>query len=244
MTASSPTEASLRWAPWWVLAFVALWPLPGPAEAVLSLGAIVAISVLAYHRFRGGIALLSQEAWALTTVLFLGYWLPELFSSFDAVDVKRALKESAIDLRYLPFLWLVAIAVGTEPRRRLTFLGIAVIAAAWTLDGLVQAATGWSLGGPETADRLSGVFGAENLKLGIVLASLAPFPLFAAARRFGLAGWAVAGFAIGLVGCSPARARRGRRSASSCSSAAGSCSAASGRCWCSASAACSGWRWR
>ena len=28
-----------RWAAWWVLAFVALWPLHGPAEVVLSLGA-------------------------------------------------------------------------------------------------------------------------------------------------------------------------------------------------------------
>ena len=199
MNASSPTEAKLRWAPGWVLAFVALWPLPGPAEVVLSLGAIVALSVLAYHRFRDGITLLSHEAWALTTVLFLAYWLPELFSSFDAVDAKRALKESLIDLRYLPFLWLVAIAVGGERGRRITFVGIAAIATLWTLDGLVQVATGWSLGGAATADRLSGVFGADNLKLGLVLASLAPFALLEASRRFGLAGWTLGAVAIGIV---------------------------------------------
>ena len=199
MNASSPTEAKLRWAPGWVLAFVALWPLPGPAEMVLSLGAVIALSVLAYHRFRDGITLLSHEAWALTTVLFFAYWLPELFSSFDAVDASRALKESLVDLRYLPFLWLVAIAVGGERGRRLTFIGIAAIAAAWTLDALVQAATGWSLGGAATADRLSGIFGAGNLKLGLVLASLAPFPLLVASRRFGLAGWTLAAVAIGVV---------------------------------------------
>ena len=199
MNASLRTELSLRWAPWWVLAFVALWPLPGPAEAVLSIGALVAMGVLGYHRFRGGIALLSHEAWALTTVLFLSYWLPELFSSIDAVDAGRAMKESLLDLRYLPFLWLVAIAVANDRGRRLTFTGLAVIAGLWTLDGLVQAATGWSLGGAETADRLSGVFGADNLKLGLVLASLAPFPLQEAARRFGLAGWALAALAIGAV---------------------------------------------
>jgi len=31
-----------RWAPWWVLAYVALWPLPGIAETVLGLGAVYA----------------------------------------------------------------------------------------------------------------------------------------------------------------------------------------------------------
>jgi len=64
MNASPPTDVSLRWAPWWVLAFVALWPLPGPAETVLSLGAILALGALALRRFRGGTALLSHEAWA------------------------------------------------------------------------------------------------------------------------------------------------------------------------------------
>ncbi len=199
MTASSPTEASLRWAPWWVLAFVALWPLTGPAELVLSLGAIVALAVLALYRFRGGMSLLSRESWALTTVLFASYWLPELLSSPDAVNGGRALRESLLDLRYLPFLWLVAMAVSNDRGRRLTFGGIAVIVALWTLDGGVQALTGWSLGGFASADRLSGVFGADNLKLGLVLASLAPFPLTLAAKRFGIPGWLVVAAAVGLV---------------------------------------------
>jgi O-antigen ligase len=199
MTSSSPTEASLRWAPWWVLAFVALWPLPGPAEAVLSLGALAALAVLALSRFRGGMSLLSHEAWALTSVLFFAYWLPELFSSIGAVDAGRALRESLVDLRYLPFLWLVAMAVANERGRHLTFCGIAVIAGLWLADALVQAATGWSVGGPATADRLSGVFGADNLKLGLVLASLAPFPLAAAANRFGVAGWLLVSAALVVV---------------------------------------------
>ena len=199
MTASSPTEASLRWAPWWVLAFVALWPLTGPAELVLSLGAIVALTVLALYRFRGGMSLLSRESWALTTVLFASYWLPELLSSPDAVNGGRALRESLLDLRYLPFLWLVAMAVSNDRGRRLTFGGIAAIVALWTLDGGVQALTGWSLGGYASADRLSGVFGADNLKLGLVLASLAPFPLTLAARRFGIPGWLLVAAAVGLV---------------------------------------------
>ena len=31
---------AFAWTPYWVLAFVALWPLPGIAEGVLGLGAL------------------------------------------------------------------------------------------------------------------------------------------------------------------------------------------------------------
>ncbi len=219
MNASPPTEVRLRWAPGWVLAFVALWPLPGPAETVLSLGAILALGALAYHRFRGGMTLLSHEAWALTTVLFLSYWLPEVISAPDAINPARAVRESLLDLRYLPFLWLVAIAVADERGRRLTFGGLGVIMAVWTLDALVQAVFDTSpiffalnelkqlISGkdlcakPDMAalGRVSGVLGPCNLKLGLVLASLSPFLLYLAAKRFGVVGWCVAAAAVGLV---------------------------------------------
>ena len=208
-----------RWAPAWVLAYVALWPAPGYAEGVLVLGAIAALWLLVASRFRGGSRLLSRQAWALTSVLFLAYWLPELVSSIDSVDAGRALREAAVDLRYLPFLWLAAAAVADARGRRGTFTGIGVIVGVWTLDALVQAVTGISplfagmdgvrqlsgggpmcpAGNPLLADRLSGVLGPCNLKLGLVLASLSPFALEAAARRFGRTGWMVAAAAIGVV---------------------------------------------
>ncbi|MGV8922171.1 MAG: O-antigen ligase family protein [Thermomonas sp.] len=208
-----------RWAPAWVLAFVALWPAHGYAEAVLVLGALAGIVRLLQARFRGGTALLSQSAWALTTVLFIAYWLPEAISAVDAVDRGRALREAAADLRYLPFLWIVASAVASEAGRRRTFGGLAIIVAVWTIDGLLEAATStsplfWSMDqikqlisghGMCTAadvaalDRLSGVLGPCNLKLGIVLASLSPFALDASGRRFGRAGWLLAASLMGLV---------------------------------------------
>ena len=208
-----------RWAPAWVLAFVALWPAHGYAEAVLVLGALAGIVRLLHARFRGGTALLSQQAWALTTVLFIAYWLPEAISAIDAVDRVRALREAAADLRYLPFLWIVASAVASEAGRRRTFGGLAIIIAIWTIDGLLEAATNtsplfWGIDqikqlisghGMCTAadvaalDRLSGVLGPCNLKLGIVLASLSPFALDAAGRRFGRIGWLLAASLIGLV---------------------------------------------
>ncbi len=199
-----------------MLAFVALWPLTAPAEIVLSLGAVVAVIVLAVRRFRDGTRLLTNEAWALTTVLFFCYWLPEFVSAIDAVNVQRSLRETAVDLRYLPFLWLVAMAVADARGRRITFIGIAVIAGVWTLDALVEAVVGFSpafrslqalvglatdrpMCTSITADRLAGAFNPCNLKLGPVLATLAPFVLIALQRRLGALGWAAAAAALFVV---------------------------------------------
>ena len=199
MARSPADDPVFRWTPWVVLAFVALWPTVGPAEAVLSLGALASLAVLSWRRFRDGTSLIGREAWALVTALFFCYWLPELFSAFDAIDSARAWREVLQDLRYLPFMWLVAIAVASRRGRRLVFTGIGLIALAWTLDAVVQAGTGWSLGGRNESDRLSGIFGAGHLKLGLVLATLAPFALEAVHSRFRLPGWIVAALVIGGV---------------------------------------------
>ena len=199
MNPSPPESPGFRWSPYVVLAFVALWPTVGPAEAVLSLGALTSLAILAHRRFRNGTALLSREAWALITALFFCYWLPEAFSAIDAEDTVRAWREVLLDLRYLPFLWLVAMAVATARGRRIVFLGLGLIAGAWALDAAVQAVTGFSLGGANSSDRLSGIFGAGNLKLGLVLATLSPFALDAAARRFHASGWFAAAMLLGSV---------------------------------------------
>lgn len=217
-SASVLTPDAGRWAPLWVILFVALWPTPGLAETVLSLGALFAAYRLLHARFRGGTRLLSGAAWALTSVLFFAYWLPQMLSAFDAVDVGRALRKAATDLRYLPFMWLCAIAVANAQRRRRTFTGLAVIGAVWTLDALLQAAfgnsplffgldqikqliSGHGLCTPQElalVDRLSGVLGPCNLKFGQTLASLSPFLLLALGRRHAWA-WAGAAAAVGVV---------------------------------------------
>ena len=208
-----------RWAPAWVLAFVALWPTPGIAEGVMVLGALAAIARLLLVRFRGGTRLLSGPAWALTSALFMAYWTPQLISAFDAVDAGRAFYKVGTGLRYLPFLWLVAAAVANEKGRRTTFGGLAIIVTVWTVDALLQIVFGtsplfWGLDQLKqlvsghsmcsvedtlVLDRLSGFLGPCNLKLGVVLASLSPFALFAFGKRFGMLGWVLASAAIGLV---------------------------------------------
>ena len=208
-----------RWAPWWVLAYVAMWPLPGIAETVLGLGALYAAARMVVRRLQRRPHLLSPAAWALTSILFLGYWLPQAFSAVDAIDPAASWTKAAAGLRYLPFMWLVAIAVATPERRRLTLGGLALITGLWTLDALVQAVAGtspwfWSLEQLKLAvsghalcpaeeavlaDRLSGALGPCNLKFGQVLASLSPFLLLPLARRYGNPGWLLAAAALGCV---------------------------------------------
>lgn len=210
---------AFAWTPAWVLAFVALWPLPGPAEGVLALGALAVAAKLLLVLARGRTMPLDRRAAGLASVLFVAYWLPELLSAPDALDRGRAWKEVVADLRYLPFLWGVAIAVSAPRGRRMVMGGLAVIVAAWTVDALLQAALGtsplfWSLdalkraaGGEGfcsaaemlAADRLGGVFGPCNLKLGLVLASLSPFALEAAARHGGASGWILAAAGLGVA---------------------------------------------
>lgn len=208
-----------RWAPAWVLAYAALWPASRVSEAVLSLGALAALFLLAKARFRDGNRLLSSGAWALTTALFFAYWLPQLISTFDAADPRGAIGKTLAGLRYLPFLWLVAISVATRSGRRIVFGGIAILLLLWSIDLLLQALSGHSVlfdglnalyaaikdkgicegQAARGFDRFNGIFGTCNPVLGVVLASFSPFLLYAGHRRFGIQGWVAAAFVVGLA---------------------------------------------
>lgn len=196
---SSAPDSIFRWVPYWVLAFVALWPTVGIAEAVMSLGALLGFALMLWQKIAHRSTWLSREAWLMILVFFLAYWLPELFSAFDAINAKRAWREVLLDLRYLPFLWLIALSVSNEKGRHLIFSGLAIISLIWALDGMVQVLTGFSLGGAMTEDRLSGIFGSDNLKLGLVLAALSPFTLDWAHKHGGTWSWCAAAFLVGTI---------------------------------------------
>ena len=198
MTPSSPPDWPSRGVAVWLLLVVATWPWPGISEALLSLGALFVLVAMLWRRYRDVLPLAGREAWALCTALFLAYWLPEFFSAFDAIDRAASWREVWLDLRYLPFLLAIAIAMDTPRGRRWMLNGLAVIVLLWTADALVQAGTGWSLRGQATADRLSGVFGAGNLKLGIALACLSPFALFWSGKKGALA-WLLVAFVLGAA---------------------------------------------
>src|SRR5690606_40031617 len=72
------------------------------------------------------------------------------------------------------------------------------LCALWLIDAWIQFNTGHGLGGAPEPERLSGIFGADNLKLGPVLAVLSPFVLLAARAVAGRPGLLLA-FVLVLV---------------------------------------------
>ncbi len=161
-----------------LLAPIALLPFGRAAEAAIALAALLGLLLALRGRIEW-----RAPAVRLSGLVFLAYWLPELASAPDAVVPARAWREVLADLRYLPFLWYACHALDAADARHRAGLGVAAVAALWLLDALLQAATGWSLGGPAFEDRLSGIFGADDLKLGGVLAVLSPFLLLPALAR-------------------------------------------------------------
>ena len=155
----------------WLLA-IGLFPAGRLSEVPMLAAALAGIWLL----YRGRIDVRSWQVRA-AGVVFAGYWLPELLSAFDSVAPAKSWSEVALDLRYLPMLAFWSARIQSEAARRLTLTGASAVALLWLIDGLLQATTGWSLGGPVDADRLSGLFGADDLKLGPALAVLAPFVL-------------------------------------------------------------------
>lgn len=187
-------------APWAVVLYVALWPLPSLANWVLSGCACLMTVHLLISPSQGRQKLLDKSAWALSTVLFLGYWLPEL-ASIQPPHAANIASKVVADVRYLPFMWFAAIAVNQPRRRQKTLILLAIIVAIWTIDGLLQwqasisplfsalnhatkSIIGHDLCSPDRiaqADRLSGLWGPCHLKFGQVLVSLSPFLLVTAA---------------------------------------------------------------
>ena len=137
-------------------------------------------------------ALTGHPGARLVLWLWAAYFLAALISAPDAVDPARSWSSAAAYVRFAPFAVYVCFAVRREARLNALCLATAIVVALWALDAWVQALTGYSLGGHAEAQRVTGIFGAGNPKLGPVLASLSPFVLWASRRRFGRIGLIVA----------------------------------------------------
>ncbi|MGH8164702.1 MAG: O-antigen ligase family protein, partial [Rhodanobacteraceae bacterium] len=137
-------------------------------------------------------ALAAHAGARLVLWLWAAYFLAALLSMPDAIEVSRSGSNVASYLRFAPFAVYVCFAVRRESRLYALCLATGIVVALWALDAWVQALTGYSIGGHAQAQRISGIFGADNLKLGPVLAALSPFALWAARRWLGRAGLIVA----------------------------------------------------
>lgn len=162
-----------------------LLPFGRWAELPILAGAI--IGVLGCSRWR----VLWRHAATRALLLATGaYTLAALASCLDAVAPEKSWVTASSALRFVCFgagvltLCLRAMAdgvAGSTLSRALALVTAAPVLV-WVVDGLIQALTGYSLGGTLDADRLSGIFGADDLKLGPVLPALAPLLLWPAMR--------------------------------------------------------------
>ena len=177
------TSRSPIWPALLVLAVLVLLPLGRSSELALACAGIAALVLLARRCID-----LRDAAPRLVLTLFACYWLPALLSGFAAIEPGKTWSTVAVTLRFLPFALFAVWALRDAQRWPALTAAIGVIVAFWLLDAYVQMATGSSLGGAAERERLSGIFGAGNLKLGQVLATLSPFVLLGARARFGLRG--------------------------------------------------------
>jgi len=184
---SRPLPATTLVAILLVLSVLVLLPLGRSAELPLLIAAIAAVVLLARGRLR-----VDDAGARLVLVLFACYWLPALLSGFGAIEPGKTWTTVATTLRFLPFALFVGWALRDASRWPSLVAAVAIVASLWALDAWVQMATGYSLGGAAEKERVSGIFGAGNLKLGPVLATLSPFVLLAARARFGWRGLAIA----------------------------------------------------
>jgi O-antigen ligase len=120
--------------------------------------------------------------------LLAAYVGAALLSADDAIMPGKSWGTVAALLRYAPLGLYACFAIRREHKLQALYVAVALVLALWCADAWVQALTGWSLGGHAEAQRISGIFGADNLKLGPTLAVLSPFALWAARRRWGLPG--------------------------------------------------------
>jgi len=176
-----------------------LLPFGRAAELPIVIGALYAIAACVRDPAR-----LRGAQYRLAFLAFAAYWLPELVSAFDSVAPRKSWTEVATDLRYLPFAVFTVDALVLAAARRQLAWWSALLLLFWIVDALAQSAFGVGFGGALESDRVSGIFGDDNLKLGPVLAVLAPITILVALDRYGrafaLAIWALAALAVLLAG--------------------------------------------
>jgi O-antigen ligase len=168
--------------PWLLLAplagFVLLLPFGRSAEAAILAALLIAITLAVRERAR----------WLPLAGPLLGFLLllwcyvqPALISAFDSLDPAKSWQTALSALRYAGLGAIAVLWYARAPRPERLLQAVGLLLAVWWLDALVQALSGVGLRGASAPDRLSGIFGADNLKLGPTLVALAPVGVAAAA---------------------------------------------------------------
>ena len=168
--------------PFWLV--IALLPVGRSSELGTVLCLLGVILLFARHPN----ALLEHAGARLLLWLLAGYVGAAVISSVDSVVPGKSWGTVVAILRYVPLGLYACFAIRREDKLQALYGGVSLVVVLWAADAWIQALTGWSLGGHAEAERISGIFGATNLKLGPTLAVLSPFALWSSSRRWGLPG--------------------------------------------------------
>ena len=192
MSTPSPLQATLdAWfrrnaatrTAWCVVGFVALYGVLAAAQLLIWIAAVLSIALVLitkgeWARVPGG-----RMYWLLLGCLLL----PGLISSFDALNLDKALSTSGRLLAYGLIGWFFLRLAPTEDQWGRTALWLTGLLVVWSLDGIVQEWRGISLSGyPLFTGLPEGhkVTGSMGLDYGPNLAVLSPL-LFEALRLHG-----------------------------------------------------------
>jgi len=187
------TSNLIAWQRLWpallVLSVLALLPVGRISEAPLAICAALGL----FYAWRMRRQLRSDPGVRLAALLFACYWLAALISAPAAVAPGKTWSTVAVLLRFLPFALFGVLLLRDADLWPQIECAVAAVVVLWLLDAWVQIFTGYSIAGAMEKERLSGIFGADNLKLGPVLAVLSPFVLSVARDRYGWRGLTIAG---------------------------------------------------
>ena len=166
-------------APWILIATAALL-LTTTTLSLAPIGIMAALGLWQVAKDPRGVC--REPACRGLALLFLCLWLPQLISLIDAVNFPRSAKTALSYPAYL-FCGLFIVRGLARPRQfaRLA-LALLCLVAFWCVDGFVQYATGANLfGHPYQEGGLTGMF-HPKIRLGLVVAVLAPIVLEALRR--------------------------------------------------------------
>jgi O-antigen ligase len=108
------------------------------------------------------------------SLLFLCIWIPIALSVPDSLWFKKSLSTALTYPRiYLAGIYLIWVLRENLAHQRLLKLS-AWLLLFWVVDALIQAVVGYDLLGYAYPERLNGLFGPHNWKLGLTLAMLSP----------------------------------------------------------------------
>lgn len=108
------------------------------------------------------------------SLLFLCIWIPMALSVPDSIWFTKSLSTALTYPRiYFAGIYLIWMLHEDRARQRLLKLS-AWLLLFWTLDALIQAAVGYDLLGYAYPERLNGLYGPHDWKLGLTLAMLSP----------------------------------------------------------------------